>query len=110
MKRYALSGEKPIVAHKLTNGICWLTTQRLIIEEEKHNPHLNIMEKQAPKTYPLQDLKKTEIKGETLTAHFKESGKAQIRLQLPTPEGLQKLKTQIEQASEILRITNTLKR
>jgi hypothetical protein len=111
MKLDGLPGEKPIVACKLTNGNCWITTHRLIIEEEKHNPRFDIMEKQAPKIYLLKDLKKAEIKNETLRVQFRGSGKALIQLQQShTPEQLQEIKGFIEQASEILRVTNTLKR
>jgi len=110
MKLDALPGEKTIVACKLANGTCWLTTDRLIIEEEKLNPRFQIMEKQIPEIHLLPDFKKAEIKDETLTVHFKGSGKVRIQLQPHNPEKLLEVKELIEQASEIVRVTNTLKR
>lgn len=111
MKLDSLPREKTLITCKLTNGTGLLTTHRLIIEKEKHNPRFNIMEKQPPEIYLLQDLTKTEIKGETLTATFQGSGKAQIQLQQPhIPEQIQRVKDLIQQAAEILRVNNTLKR
>lgn len=98
MKLDSLPEEKPILAFKLVNGNGWLTTHRLIIEKEKWNSRCSIMEKQAPEIYLLQNLKKTEIRGETLTVHFKGRRKAQIQLQQPhIPEQLQEIKDLIEQ-------------
>jgi hypothetical protein len=59
--------EKEILSYKLANGVGWLTTHRLIIQQEKHNPRLNIMERQDPEMYLLRDFEKAEIKDETLT-------------------------------------------
>ncbi|MEM2107965.1 MAG: hypothetical protein QXL10_01595 [Candidatus Bathyarchaeia archaeon] len=100
MKLDSLPKEKPIVAFKLVNGNGWLTTHRLIIEKEIWNPHYGIMEKQAPQIHILRNLKKTEIKGEILTVHFKDRKRTQIQLQEPhTPEQLRELKVFIEQAA-----------
>ena len=46
MKFDGFPGEKTLLSFKLANGVGWLTTHRLIIQQEKHNPRLNIMEKQ----------------------------------------------------------------
>ena len=97
MKLDGLPGETPLLAFKLINGNGWLTTHRLIIQKEKWNPRYRIMEKQAPEIYLLQNLKKTEVKGDKLTAHFKGRKKAHIQLQQPhTLEQLQEIKNYIE--------------
>ncbi len=46
----------------------WLTAHRLIIQQEKHNPRLNIMERQDPEMYLLRDFEKAEISLLTLPA------------------------------------------
>jgi hypothetical protein len=86
MKIEGLPGEKPILSFKLANGVGWLTTNRLIIQQEKHNLRLNIIERQAPEMYVLYDFEKAGIRGETLTVHFKDNQKATICLQLNSPE------------------------
>jgi hypothetical protein len=98
MKFDGFPGEKTILSFKLANGVGWLTTYRLIIQQEKHNPRLNIMERQDPEMYLLRDFEKAEIKGETLTAHFKSGQKATIRLQLNSPTLLQEIKDYIEES------------
>lgn len=70
MKFDGFPGEKTIPSFKLANGVGWLTTHRLIIQQETHNPRLNIMERQDPEMYLLRDFEKAEIKDENLTAHF----------------------------------------
>jgi hypothetical protein len=100
MKFDGFSGEKKLLSFKLANGVGWLTTHRLIIQQEKHNPRLNIMERQDPEMYLLRDFEKAEIKGEMLTAHFKGGQKAMIRLQLYSPELLQEVKVYIEEAAK----------
>jgi hypothetical protein len=87
------------------NGVGWLTTHRLIIQQEKHNPRLNIMERQDAEMYLLCDFEKAEIKGEMLTAHFKSRQKAKIRLQLYSPELLQEVKNYIEEAAKCCNTT-----
>jgi len=67
MKFDGFPREKTNLSFKLTNGVGWLTTYRLIIQQEKHNPRLNIMERQDPEMYLLRDFEKAEIKDETLT-------------------------------------------
>jgi hypothetical protein len=42
MKFDGFTGEKEILSYKLANGVGWLTTHRLIIQQEMHNPRLNI--------------------------------------------------------------------
>ncbi|MGD0996565.1 MAG: hypothetical protein ABR909_13720 [Candidatus Bathyarchaeia archaeon] len=51
MKFDGFPGEKTILSFKLANGVGWLTTHRLIIQQEKHDPRFNIMEQQDPKMY-----------------------------------------------------------
>ena len=46
MKFDGIPEEKEILSYKLANGVGWLTTHRLIIQKETHNPRLNIMEGQ----------------------------------------------------------------
>jgi hypothetical protein len=53
MKFDGFPGEKTILSCKLANGVSWLTTHRLIIQQEKHNPRLNILERQDPEMYLL---------------------------------------------------------
>jgi hypothetical protein len=48
MKFDGFPGEKTIVFFKLANGVGWLTTHRLIIQQEKLNPRFNIVERQDP--------------------------------------------------------------
>ena len=100
MKFDGFPGEKTILSCKLANGVSWLTTHRLIIQQETHNPRFNIMERQDPEMYLLRDFDKAEIKGETLTAHFKNRQKATIRLQLNSPALLQEVKDYIEEAAK----------
>jgi hypothetical protein len=100
MKFDGFQGEKEILSFKLVNGVGWLTTHRLIIQQEKHNPRLNIMERQDPEMYLLRDFEKAEIKGETLIAYFKSRRKATIRLQLDSPALLQEVKDYIEEAAK----------
>jgi predicted Ser/Thr protein kinase len=67
MKFDGFPDEKTILSFKLANGLGWLTTHRLIIQQETHNPRFNIVERQKPEMYLLRDFEKAEIKGET---HF----------------------------------------
>ena len=69
MKFDGFPEEKTLLSLKLTNGVGWLTTHRLIIQQEKHNPRFNIMERQDPEMYLLCDFEKAEIKDETPCAH-----------------------------------------
>jgi hypothetical protein len=92
MKLEASPKEKTIASYTITNGTCWLTTHRLIIQRETHNPRLNIMERQDPEMYLLRDFDKAEIKGETLTARFKDGQKTKICLQFYSPALLQEVK------------------
>ena len=100
MKFDGFPGEKSILSFKLANGVGWLTTHRLIIQQDKHNQRLNIIESQAPEIYLLSDFKKTEIKDENLTAHFKNGQKATICLQLNSPVLLQEIKSYIEETAK----------
>ena len=100
MKFDGFPGETTILSYKLANGVGWLTTHRLIIQKEKRNPRLNIMERQNPEMYLLRDFEKAEIKGETLTARFKGGQKATIRLQVYSPALLQEVKNYIEEAAK----------
>lgn len=52
--------EKDILSFELANGFGWLTTHRLIIEQEKHNSRFDIMEKQVPVIYILSDFEKAK--------------------------------------------------
>jgi hypothetical protein len=97
------SGEKEILSYKLANGVGWLTTHRLIIQQETLNPRLNIVERQEPEMYLLHDFKKAEIKDETLTIKFKGRQKAKIRLQIYSPALLQEVKDYIEKAAKYCR-------
>jgi hypothetical protein len=98
MKFDGFPEEKTILSYKLANGVGWLTTHRLIIQKETHNPRFNIMERQDPEMHLLRDFDKAEIKDGTLTAHFKGRQKATIRLQLYSPALLQEVKDYIEEA------------
>jgi hypothetical protein len=100
MKFDGFPGEKEILSFKLINGVGWLTTHRLIIQQETHNPRLNIMERQDPEMYLLRNFDKAEIKSETLTVHFKSMQKAKIRLQFYSPALLQEVKNYIEEAAK----------
>ena len=100
MKLDGFPKEKTILSYKLANGAGWLTTHRLIIQQEKHNPRLNITERQDPEMYLLRDFDKAEIKGETLIAYFNGRQKATIRLQFYSPALLQELKNYIEEAAK----------
>jgi hypothetical protein len=81
---------------KLADGAGFLTSHRLIICE--HEP--GQFDTAEPKFYYLKNFQKTQIKGDTLTAHFKNNGKAKIQLTLNTPSLLQEIKAYIEKASE----------
>ena len=100
MKFDSIPGEKTILSYKLANGVGWLTTHRLIIQQEKHNPRFNIMERQDPEMYLLRDFDKAEIKGETLTAYFKDSQKVKICLQFYSPALRQEIKNYIGEAAK----------
>jgi hypothetical protein len=100
MKFDGFPGEKTILSFKLANGAGWLTTHHLIIQKETHSPRFNVMERQDPEMYLLRDFEKAEIKGETLTAHFKGRQKAKIRLQFYSPALLQEVKNYIEEAAK----------
>ena len=103
MKFDGFPGEKEILSFKLVNGVGWLTTHRLIIQQEKHNVHLNIIERQDPEIYLLCDFEKAEIKGETLTARFKGKQKSKICLQLNSIALLQEIKDYLEEAAKYCR-------
>ncbi|MGD0996417.1 MAG: hypothetical protein ABR909_12955 [Candidatus Bathyarchaeia archaeon] len=100
MKFDGFPEEKTILSFRLENGVGWLTTHHLIIQQEKHNLRLNIVERQDPEMYLLRDFDKAEIKGETLTARFKDSQKATIRLQFYSPALLQEVKDFIEKVAK----------
>ncbi len=91
MKFDGLPDEKEILSFKLANGVGWLTTHRLIIQQEKLNQHFKIIESQAPEMYYLTDFEKAEIKDEV---------QAKIRLHLYSPLLLQEIKDYIEKAAE----------
>ena len=84
MKFDGFPEEKTILSYKLANGVGWLTTHRLIIQKETHNPRFNIMERQDPEMHLLRDFEKAEIKGKTLTAHFNGRQKALQKTQVTT--------------------------
>jgi hypothetical protein len=68
------------------------------------------MERQDPEIYLLRDFDKAEIKGETLTIHFKRMRKVKIQLQQPhKPEQLKEVRDLIEQAAEIIRVNKAIK-
>lgn len=79
MKFDGLPGEKEILSCRLSNGVGWLTTHRLIIQREKHNNRFDILERQDPEMYLLRDFEKAELKDEILTAHFKGGQRARFR-------------------------------
>jgi hypothetical protein len=68
MKFDGFPREKTNLSFKLTNGVGWLTTHRLIIQKETLNPRFNIMERQDPEMYLLRDFDKAEISLLTLPA------------------------------------------
>ena len=84
MKFDGFPEEKTILSFRLENGVGWLTTHHLIIQQEKHNLRLNIVERQDPEMYLLRDFEKAEIKGKTLTAHFNGRQKALQKTQVTT--------------------------
>jgi hypothetical protein len=92
MKFDGFPGEKTILSYKLANGVGWLTTHRLIIQQEKHNPKYNIIEKRFPEFYFLKLFKKAEIARETLAVHFYGERRAEIRLQTYSHSLLQEVK------------------
>ena len=69
-------------------------------QQKKHNPRLNIMERQEPEMHLLHDFEKPEIKGESLTTHFESRQKATIRPQFYSPALLQEVKNYIEEAAK----------
>jgi hypothetical protein len=103
MKFDGFPGEKTILSYKLANGVGWLTTHRLIIQQEKHNPRFNITERQDPEMYLLRDFEKAEIKGEKLIAHFKGKQKANINLQGYSAASLKEVEDYIEEAAKYCR-------
>ncbi len=105
MKFGSFRGEKlnTILAFKLTNGLGWLTTDRLIIEQEKFNPNLNEVSKQTPKTYPLRDFEKAVLEDKTLVIHFRGSRKAMIHLQHYSSSVIREIQACIEQAGRYSR-------
>jgi hypothetical protein len=70
MKLGRFHGEKEILSYKPANGIGWLTTHHLIIQQEKHNLRINIMESQESEMYMLCDFEKAEVKDEPLPRGF----------------------------------------
>jgi hypothetical protein len=100
MKLDGFPEEKTILSFKLANGVGWLTTHRLIIQQEKFNQHFKIIESQAPEMYYLTDFEKAEIKDEALTIFFKRGQQAKIRLHLYSPLLFQEIKDYIEKAAE----------
>ena len=100
MKFDGFPGEKDILSFKLENGLGWLTTYRLIIEQEKLNSRFNIVEKQTPEMYLLSDFEKAEIKGETLIVQFKGNHEAAIHLRIYSPAALNEIKDYIEEAAK----------
>jgi hypothetical protein len=100
MKFDGLPNEKEILSCKLANGVGWLTTDRLIIQQEKHNARFGILERQDPEIYFLRDFEKAEVKDEVLLAYFKGRKKAKIRLQLYAPSTLRDIKDYIEEAAK----------
>jgi len=100
MKFDGFPGEKEILSCKLSNGAGWLTTHRLVIQLEKYNTQLNIIERQDPEMYFLRDFEKAEIKDEILTAQFKSRQTAKIHLQVYSPSLLQDIKSYIEEAAK----------
>jgi hypothetical protein len=103
MKFDGFPGEKEILSFRLINGCGWLTTRRLVIEQEKHNPRFNILERQDPEMYFLRDFEKAEIEGETLIVHFKGWKIAMVRLAVYSPSLLQEIKDYIEEAAKYCR-------
>jgi hypothetical protein len=96
MNFLAFPEETTFLEFKLANGSGWLTSHRLIIAE--HEPgHFQCC---APKSYPLKEFRKIEIKSETLTAHFDDEQQATIQLPCYTPSLLQEIKEYIEVASK----------
>jgi hypothetical protein len=96
MKIDFFQGEAMFLTFKLADGSGYLTSHRLILT--KHEP--GQFDTAEPKFYYLKNFQKTQIKGDTLTAHFKNNGKAKIKVSLHTPSLLQEIKAYIEKASE----------
>ena len=92
MKYDGFPEERELLSFRLTNGYGWVTTHHLIIEEEKHNRRLNIMEKQSPDFYLLRDFEKAVTEGETLFAYFKGWKMATIHLPVYSPSLLKEVK------------------
>jgi hypothetical protein len=95
-------GETIFLEFKLADGSGYLTSHRLILI--KHQPgQLNTTDH---KFYYLKNFQKTQIKSDTLTAHFKGNLKAKIKLSLNSPSLLQEVKAYIEKASENHKLTS----
>jgi hypothetical protein len=96
MKIDFFQGEAMFLTFKLADGSGYLTSHRLILT--KHEP--GEFDTAVPRFYLLKNFKKSQIKGDTLTAHFEGNGKAKIKLCLNSPSLLQEVKEYIEKASE----------
>jgi hypothetical protein len=88
--------EAIFLTFKLADGSGYLTSHCLILT--KHEP--GQFDTSEPRFFFLKNFQKAQIKGATLTAHFKNNGKAKIRLTLNSPSLLQEIKAYIEKASE----------
>ena len=100
MKFDGFPGEKEILSFKLANGVGWLTTHRLIIQQEKRNPRFNIVERQEPEMFLLSDFTEAQINGEEITANFKSAQKAALQLLVYSPSLLEEIKAYIEEAAK----------
>jgi hypothetical protein len=88
--------EAIFLTFKLVDGSGFLTSHRLILTEHE----LGQFDTAERRFYYLKNFQKAQIKGDTLTAHFKNNGKAKIQLTLNTPSLLQEIKAYIEKASQ----------
>ncbi len=100
MKFDRFSGEQELLSFRLTDGYGLVTTHRLILEREKHNPRLNIKERQPPEMYPLCNFEKAEIKSDTIVVNFKGWKTALICLPMYSPSLFQEIKDYIEEAAK----------
>ena len=95
MEVFFLPGEAAFLTFKLTNGSGWLTSHRLLLCE--HEP--GHIEGHTPVTYSLKDFQKAQLKGSTLTVHFRGRRKAKIKLPESSLSVLQEIMAYIEKAS-----------
>jgi hypothetical protein len=95
-----LPGEKEIFSFKLVNGHGWLTTHRLVIQEEEYDPNFKIMQKKCPDLHLLRNFEKAQIKDQVVTTQIKDGRKVRICLPVFSPSLFKEVKDYIEEAEK----------